>query len=221
MYIIINDILVNFIVSMSFLLAGLFLWYRNSFNEQEKVFGYFLVLNVVFETIAWSSLTIFRVENNLPGLHLYTLLEFIFILWFCNRSIPALKGITERIALIGTVFIFDNTLDRQSIFTYNSISISAVKIFTITMSILFFYRVLATQKYSIIEIRPSVYFFTGLFLNSCTSMTWYMYSNKMLKLSRDSNVQLDIVKNSTAILASLIILTGILYIIKRKDSDII
>lgn len=207
---------------MSFVLAGMFLLFRKSFNRQEKIFGYFLVLNVVFETIAWSSSNIFTVKNNLPGLHLYTLLEFLFVLWFSSKNLPILKeGLTAHITVIGSAFIVDNSLLEQNIFTYNSISVSAVKIFTIAMSILFFYRILSTKKYSIVETRPSVYFFTALFLNSCTSMTWYMYSNDMLKLGRNLSSQLNVIKNSAALLAGLIIFTGIFYIIKRKENDII
>ncbi len=222
MYRAISDILVNGVVGMSFFLAILFILCRNSFNPQEKVFGYFLVLNVIFEAIAVISLDWFRVSNNLPGLHLYTLLEFIFILWFSHRNLPILTSkLTRYIFFFGVVFIIDNSILEQNIYTYNSISVTAVKLFTITMSILFFYRVLATKKYSIVEIRPSVYFFTGLFLSGCTSVTWYMYSNKTIELEPILYDQLSILKNSTSFLASLILLTGVFYIIKRKDGDII
>lgn len=205
---------------MSFLLAGLFISYYKSFNRSEKIFGFFLLLNLIFEMIAWSSTHVFEIKNNLPGLHAYTLLEFIFIAYFANKTIDRIKRKYQPIIfIVGIFFIIYNSAWIQSIYTYNSISISVVKIFTILVSILFFYQVLAKRKYDIIEIRPSVYFFTGIFLNACISMIWYMYSNKIILLTGKLRLQLNVLKHTTTVLASLIILTGIIYIINRKKED--
>lgn len=216
------DTLTDSIQFLSFIVAGLFVFYNKSFNYQEKAFGYFLVLNVIFEFVAWSSTNIFKVENNLPGLHLYTLLEFLFIVQFAKSSIKKLQGLPAKIILIaGSLFIIINSIWIQSIYTYNSISLTAVKILTITISVLFFYKVLSSKKYSIVETRPSVYFFTAIFLNACTSMIWYMYSNKIILLGPVMKDQLRVLKHSAAVMSALIILTGILYVIKRKENDII
>ena len=169
-----------------------------------------------------SDLFIFEIKNNLPGLHAYTLLEFIFIAYFASKTIDRIKGKYQPLLfIVGIFFIINNSIWIQSIYTYNSISISVVKIFTILVSILFFYQVLAKRKYDIIEIRPSVYFFTGIFLNACISMIWYMYSNKIILLTGKLRLQLNILKHTTTVLASLIILTGIIYIINRKREDTI
>lgn len=222
MYIVLTELLTNVVVSTSFILAGLFIFYNKLFNRQEKIFGYFLVLNVVFEIIAWASPYIFIEQNNLPGLHLYTLLEFILITLFAASNFEKLQGLPANIILIaGSLLIIANSIWIQDIYIFNSISITAVKIFTSVISILFFFKVLSSKKYSIVETRPSVYFFTAIFLNACTSMIWYMYSNKFILLDKIMGRQLSILKHSVAIISSLIILTGIIYIIKRKKNDII
>ena len=222
MYITINEILTWFILSMSFLLSVIFIINRKSFNHQEKAFGFFLIINSIFELIAWFSVSVFNVENNLPGLHLYTLFEFLCITKFATSSLKQLQGLPAKIILVaGSLFIISNSIWIQNIYTYNSISITAVKIFTIVMSVLFFYRMLSSKRYSIVQTRPSVYFFTAIFLNACTSMIWYMYSNQILLLSDEMNIQLSIMKSTSTAIANLIILIGLYYATSRKENDII
>ena len=212
-----RETLVFTIVSLSTLLAALFIFNKKSFSREEKLFGYFLVLNTLFEFIAWASTQVLGIKNNLPGLHLYTLLEFIFIAKFATESIKRLKGLPATIIIVvGSLFIIINSIWIQSIYTYNSISISAVKTFTIVMGILFFHQLLATKKYSIVNVRPSVYFFTGIFLNACTSIIWYMYSNKIILLDDIQSLQLGIIKHSASLVASAILFIGVLYAINRK-----
>lgn len=221
-YALIQDILIFLIIGMTFISGGLFLVKRKAFNASETAFGYYLLLNSVFEIIAWSSISVFGFSNNLPGLHLYTLLEFVFITNFAVASLQMIKGLPAMIILtVGSLLIIFNSVCVQNIYTYNSISLAGVKIYTLIISIIFFYKILSTKKYSIVNIRPSVYFYTAIFLNACTSVIWYMYSNKILILSNIMDQQLSIVKNSAATLASIIILTGLYYIVKRKENDLI
>jgi len=217
MYLKIREAIILFILSMSFVLAGIFLLKWKRFNKQEKVFGYFLLLNVLFETIAWVTADIIKIKNNLPGLHLYTLLEFLLIVKFTESNITKLKGLPSSVLMIaGSILIFLNTVFIQNIYTYNSISIAGVKIFTIVVSVIFFYKILSTKRYDILEIKPSVYFFTAIFLNASVSLIWYMYSNSIILLNKEMNIKLSLLKNSAGAVASIIIFIGIILAITRN-----
>ena len=222
MFLPIEDLLINLIIGMSILFAGISVIYRKKFNRQEKAFSYFLILGAIFEVLVSIITSELKLTNNLPGLHLYTLLEFVFICMFATVSIKRFSGLPAKIIIIiGCSFIIGNSIWIQSIYTYNSISLTAVKIFTIVISILFFYNVLSTRRYSISETRPTVYFFTAIFLNACTSIIWYMYSNELLLLELVKWKQLTLLKNVSALAASIIILLGLYYAIIRKENDII
>ena len=222
MFLPMEELLINLIISMSILLAGLSVFYRKKLNRQEKVFSYFLIVGAIFEQMAWISISAFHLKNNLPLLHLYTLLEFVLIYMFAAVSIKGFNGLFAKIVIIaGSSFVIGNSIWIQSIYTFNSISITVVKVFTIVVSIIFFYKVLSTQRYSISETRPTVYFFTAIFLNACTSIIWYMYSNELLLIEKVAWKQLLILKNVSALAASIIILLGLYYAIIRKENDII
>ena len=216
------NILINIIILISTLIGILVIYFYKEFNNSEKTFALFLIFNALFEIIAWFTINVLKIENNLLGLHVYTFIEFICIGIFAIVNLRTLNGLTGKILLgLGSVLIIANSIFLQDIYSFNSNSIASVKVFTIITSIIFFYDVLSSKSHSISEKRPTVYFFTAIFLNACTTIIWYLYSNEMMIMEMNMWLQLESLKLTSSIIASVIVLTGVYYAVIRTESDII
>ena len=217
------DVLLNSILIISLLSSILFLSYYKRFNASERRFGYFILVSTFFEVVACLTSMYFEGGNNLFGLHLFTLVEYIVLGNFMLRSFDFFKIRLPVLTVLGagSLMIIFNSLFVQKLNTYNSYSIAGVKVFIIAMCVYFFYIVLRTKNYSIKEVKPTLYFFTAIFLNASTVMIWYLYSNELLSLSDDLWLKLSILKLTSTIIAYLIILIGCYHLINRKESDLI
>lgn len=204
----------------SILTLFVFVYYKY-FNASDKKIGYYVILALVFELIATVSAKL--VENNLPGLHLYTILEFIILTFFFNEAFKLLKCKfrLKPILLLGSILIVINSLFIQSIFIYNSHSKSFVELYIIVCCIYIFYLILTNKEVNYFKIRSTVYFTNALLLKSSVSIIIYLYNNELIKLSESQYIQLMTIKNVTLFISHIIIGVGLVYIISKNRLSII
>ena len=170
------------VLSVSSAIASIYL-YKYA-NKKEKVFIYYIVAIGFFEVFAKVLKQVMSDGNNLPGLHLYTLFQFVLLTLFFNACLKELsKQFKYKWVLgLGTLGILANSLFVQSIFTYNSYSKSAVELYVIIMSLVLFTLFLKDKANEQINMKASVSFVSAVFLQSAVSIIFYIYSNDIMEM---------------------------------------
>lgn len=187
-------------------------------NKKEKVFIYYIIAIGFFELFAIVLLKIMSDGNNLPGLHLYTLFQFVLLTLFFNACLKELSSRFKYkwVLAIGVIGIIANSLFVQSIFTYNSYSKSAVELYVIIMSLVLFTLFLKDKTNEQVNMKASVSFVSAVFLQSAVSIILYIYSNDIMEMKaslRDLLFYLRIVINYISLF---MILFGMWQIFTRK-----
>ena len=204
------------VLSLTTAFASTFL-YRYA-NKKEKVFIYYIVAIGFFELLAMVLVWLVSGGNNLPGLHLYTLFQFILLTLFFNECF---KELSDRfrykwVLAIGTVGIIANSIFVQSIFTYNSYSKSLVELYVILMSITLFKLFLSDRTHEQIEMKPSISFVSAVFLQSAVSIIFYISSNDIMKMKISLLNIIMILRLAINYISLLMIMFGLWQIFTRR-----
>lgn len=141
---------------------------------------YFLAFNLTIEILA----LVFQYAgiNNLPLLHLYTLLEFILFSFFF-KSIFVEKSFFHRVfwylIVVVSVLIICNSIFVQPIFEFNTLAKSGVQIILICYAIVYFYNLVEPRRLSTAR-------FKSIRLVNSAIIIYYSGSLFIFMFSRDS-----------------------------------
>lgn len=195
-------------------LLGFFIWKK--LQPAEKTFVWYLVINAFFEMVSYTTARIF--ENNLPGLHLYTLIQFIAITYFFKHSFASLnfKIPATHLLLTGSILIVANSAFFQSIYTYNSFSKTMVDLYIVGLAFFFFIKVLQGFKGQHEEIQATLSFTTSLFIQAAITSILYLYSNRIMTMPKHYIDDLWRLRMLSNIFAALIMLFGVIQIYIRS-----
>ena len=127
-------------------------------------------------------------KNNLPLIHIYTLVEMVFFIWFYKHLFKAPKQnklyIILPIAFAALCSI--NALFFQSIFTYSSYTRSLEAIICILFALKYFAHLATNSKSEKIILLPTFYFNAGIFLYFSAAFMLFVFSNFIFKLAQSS-----------------------------------
>lgn len=186
------------------ILAGIIKLKSLPFNI--KILWYYLLVTALINTSATIIGRIFH-ANNLPLLHLFTLIEGVMFISFYKLT---LKGneksrpfILLQLAFI--VFCIINALFLQSIYTYSSYSRYTESIICILFALNYFARI-ATSDSKPLKL-PTFYFNTGIFLYFSGSFILFIFSNIILQKLSASTMLLFWTGHSTLVLIMYIFFT--------------
>lgn len=197
-------------------LFALLLW--DKAIEPERAFFLLIFTNGFFEVVAMVSAKIGEL-NNLPGLHLYTVAQFVATTFFFKSCFKRLLiNINfNTILIIGTSLIILNSAFVQSIYSYNSYSKSAVELYIIAMSMVLFISFIRDRKHDQKAMQASVSFLSAIFLQSSVGLIMYMYSNAILAMELKLGDKIWSLVPAVNLLTQIIIILGIwqIYIKKR------
>lgn len=209
----------NAVVVFSLILAFLFLVKRLSFSRIEKQFGYYIALGGLFEVLARISSEFFQLKNNLPGLHLYTLLEFLLLGLFFGLTFKS-KGVNfplKKILIAGGLLIIFNSIFIESIFVYNSNSKTGVNIFYLASCFYYYYLSLNISNGQTDEKgRPERFFVASILIKTSPSIFYYLFSNYIMTLDKDIAISLSYLHIFGNLLALLFVLLGFIKILQRN-----
>jgi hypothetical protein len=107
------------------------------FSKALKIFTIYLLLNGLCNLIA--AIAASKKVNNLPLLHLYTVLEFVLLSLYFRHLISSHPKIIYAILYVFSTFCIVNSLLFQSIYQYNSYTRSLSGII-IVMYMLFYFK---------------------------------------------------------------------------------
>jgi len=168
-------IVISFLAFVSYSLV----WKK--IEPHEKLIGTYIGIGFAFEIIArvWT-----YYGNNLPGLHLYTLLQFVILAGFYQGlyKILGFNFPNRSYLIVGVVVIVLNSLFVQSIFIFNSNSKVGVELLIMIQAISIYILLLRNQDYEVSSLKPSVTFVTAILLNASVSIIFHLYSNQVMKM---------------------------------------
>jgi hypothetical protein len=125
-------------------------------------------------------------KNNLPLIHLYTLVELVLFVWFYKHLLQAVnKKLYVILPIIFTALCIINALFFQNIFTYSSYTRSVEAFICILFALNYFARLATGTTEKKIITLPDFYFNTGIFLYFSGAFVLFVFSNFVgLTLSR-------------------------------------
>lgn len=179
-------------------------------SEELKTILYYLILSVLTQTISF----IFWKQsiNNLPILHVFTLLEFLILLRFYSIL---LKGFFSNFFFIalGIFFILFSFIDSfliENIFTFNTLGRSVEALIFISLSICWFIKIVSTDENSILPTYKGINYINGGFLIYFSgSIVLFSFSNFINQLARPLLMNIWTIHTLLAVILYLIITFGL------------
>ncbi|MDP4265720.1 MAG: hypothetical protein Q8941_24590 [Bacteroidota bacterium] len=136
---------------------------------------FYLVISACINLVA--ILLSYQSINNLPLLHLLTLFELFFLLYYFSLLFERKISIALKYVCWGSLlFCLANALWWQSIFSFNSYARGLEAIIIILVSLLYFVQVPERQKTS-----WEIFIVSGLLLYYAGSFFLYLFSNFLKK----------------------------------------
>jgi hypothetical protein len=179
--------------------------YRSAGKPLRIVFIYLIIAgltNVVAAALA------FRRINNLPLLHIYTIVELILLSMFFYSVFnnPVVKKWVQVIAILFSLFCLINLSFFQSIFTFNTYPRSVESIILITFSALYFYKQTDRNNLAPWSGQPETWIVIGIILYFSSALIQFSFSNIVSK-----KVSFDTKKIIWNIHASLVLVMYLLF----------
>lgn len=144
-----------------------------------KIIWFYLLVTAVINTAATIIGRVFH-SNNMPLLHLFTLVEGLMLIWFYQKIFTESKKewfIYLQIAF--AVVCILNALFFQSIYLYSSYTRYVESIICILFSLRYFAQIALTDT-RLLKL-PVFYFNTGIFLYFSGSFILFIFSNLILQ----------------------------------------
>ena len=214
-----HSVLVDLTITTSVLCALITIYKYNIFLPIEKRFAIFIIGGACFEMIATTLMKVAPSGNNLPGLHAYTLFQFVALFYFFVGAYKTFGFHSKYLNIfvnVGIAAIILNSVFFQSIFVYNSVSKTFVEFSVLAGCIAFFFFLISDKNYDIARTRPLVAFVTGVFLNSAVSIIHYLFSNYVLEMERSLSVKIAILHVIVNLITYLMFALGVAQIILRN-----
>lgn len=129
-------------------------------------------------------------KNNLPVLHIYTMVEFSTIMLFYQVVFKAVIQKKWFFLLIGTFLIFClvNVFYIQNWYMFNTYPRTLESILVISASLYYYYKIMRQSLYVRIEKSPVFWINTGFFIYFSGSFLLFTLSNYILPLSKVFNL---------------------------------
>ena len=151
-----------------------------------------------------------QTANNLPLLHLHTLLEYFLISSFYLKvySSRIIKSIILKLLLLGGALIICNSLFIQSVYTFNSYGRTLSQVLIVFYTLQFYF---VKQELKQLHIpKEFIEFINAAFLiYYAGSLFIFMSSNLLINDQTSSHEVLWTINSILSFLSQLIILTGV------------
>ncbi|MBB6129991.1 hypothetical protein HDF22_004128 [Mucilaginibacter lappiensis] len=174
-------------------------------DKKLKIFTAYLLVSFLFDVGFWLA-SHFGIQNDMPCVHLYLAISLVFfsIIYYCLFFNTILKRTTVALAVITLIALLYNSI---KIWTYPSISNTALSIFLIVLSLIYFYQLLNRQEYVYIEKQGWFWINAGVLFYSAVNIFIFMLFNQ---IPSELRPKLFMIHSSTNIIANLLYSTGLL-----------
>jgi hypothetical protein len=150
--------------------------YRHINKPLTTIFLYLLFAGLVN---ACASVLAFRHINNLPLLHVYTIIEFLFLGIFFYQFIEQQK---VRKLILGSILLFPvfgvvNFSFIQNLHAFNSYARSVEAVLLIVFSVIFFYTQTSDKPDHRWHMQPETWIVTGILIYFSSALVQFSFSN--------------------------------------------
>lgn len=158
-----------------------------SANFEQKKLCYLTFLCCFIELFSLTAIKLFN-GNNLPLLHVFTVLEFGLIVSMFKRSLNVYLSKIGIYLLIGlfTIFSLLNSVFYESIFTFNAFARAVEALIIILLSLLYFYSTLRNMTEKDLVSSPMFWISSGVLLYFSASLFIFIYSNILFGETKNS-----------------------------------
>jgi len=211
------DLLINLIVLFTLLTGILAIYCLRFASEIERVYLWYLGVNGIFEIIS-NLIVKLGYTNNLPILHAYTLVQFVFLTPFfamCFRKL----GINVKymwFLFLGSAGIIVNSIFIQSIYIFNSITKTAVDFYIVITCMILFYLLIKDAVHDRQAMKPSASFISAAFMAASVSFIFFMFSNTMLEMENSDIVVIYDIRAAVYLVVIFISLIGLWQLYSRE-----
>ena len=161
-------------------------------DKSLRLFFYFVVYGTANEIVSrfviyYELINHGGQTNTQPTSHLYLLLEFLLLGFFYSHILEGVlrKRLMFTIIILFEVYCIINTLFLQSIFEYPAVPQSLSKIFLVTFSILFFYKVMIEARIPNLWKEPLIYINLAVLIYYAGNLFYSLLFNLILDYSRE------------------------------------
>ncbi len=156
------------------------LGWRKGFPPLAQRLGLYVLLSATVEISNWALIMNGSIKNNLPVLHVYTLIEIGLLLWCFSAIIRGLN-----FYLIVTLFLGFVALeiwliqDWQPLEVYNTVVRSLESVLFILLSVIYFAKTIWNMHVEHLTQEPEFWFCTALLLYFSGNLIIFGFSNMM------------------------------------------
>lgn len=173
--------------SIAIPIIAAFLLFRYHTGPARIIF-YYLIISVLSSILGY--ILRHTIKNNLPLLHVYTLIEFIILAEFYKKAIDD-KNSSKVLTVLQVFFTLAcivNVIFWQSLFMYNSYSRSLGALLIMLLAVNFFARLFSNPSAEKVTKLPVFWFNSGIFLYFSGAFVLFIFSNFVLVADRATNV---------------------------------
>ncbi|MEO9482280.1 MAG: hypothetical protein ABJG47_02495 [Ekhidna sp.] len=154
--------------------------------REMKYFSWFVFVSFVVQVIA--SIFYYNKENNLPLLHIYTVVGFVCLMIFYNQIFDGLikPMILWVLAAVFVVYSILNSIFIQDIYTFNSYALSVEAVIIIILSLTTFVFLMndIVKEKRIAVIKSISWINAGLFIYYSSSLLVFYFGNMIINFSK-------------------------------------
>lgn len=224
-----NDVIYNSVIITAVLLIFIGLYFYRKYNDVEKSFANYIIVAGIFELIALGSMELYSsghlaswgIKNTLPGLHLFTLAQFVLLSIFFKKLLKLFDLIIplQIILPVGILLIIANTFLFQGIFEFNSYNKSIVELYLIILCFIYFFKTLTKVELDN-GMKHLSLFVTAVFINAAISIMVHLFSVELWNFSSELMTKLWILRALVNLITQFIILFGLYFIYKRISNSV-
>lgn len=180
-----------------------------SYTKELKIITLHLILIAIlgtYSTYLWS-----LSKNNLPVLHIYTMVEFTTIMLFYREVFrESIQG-KWFIIVIGCFvsLCLLNVFYIQNWFVFNTYPRALQSLITIIACLYYYYKITHESLYTQIEKSPVFWINNGFFIYFSGSFLLFMLSNYILSMNREANMIVWMLHGFLSILLYVLISIGL------------
>lgn len=193
----------------------LFLIYYKSFSIPVKIIGWYIIFTFSIEL--WGNYLASLGKNNLVCLHVFTLGQLIFSIYFFKTIFNVLNAHFIKNWHIGLLVtaVFLNSILIQPIDTYNSYSKTFTQFIIIILCVLA-YQLFTIRTYQYEHKKTIKIFISALLLSCSASLTLYLFSEQIMQMNEEVQRKIWKVNVISNLVTQVLYLWGIVHVLTTK-----
>lgn len=180
-----------------------------SYTSDLKVIFYYLTLATVTQAVSFAFWK--QSVNNFPILHVYTIVEYLLLLWFYSVVLKEFisKYMFIVLSIAFPIFSIINSLYIENIYAFNTYGRSLEALIFIFLSISWFVKIVAEDEETRIMGKAINYINSGFLVYFAGSIAMFSYSSYVAQMSEVHRVNVWTIHTVLAVQLYILIAIGL------------